>query len=186
VIDDSLMMLNFVEKILSEANYDVVTAATAREGLLATSEQNPDLILLDYLLPDLRGDEVSRRLSEDHSTARIPVVFVSSFAADLEQTQSKSANVLGHSQQTIHFRLALESSRATSAENCARRSHRAGAAFELATNSEFTNVIGPEVEPASARCLFAAFERRNVRARASTPAGAQWLRRSEFSGATEN
>jgi len=30
VIDDSLMMLDFVEKILSEANYDVVTAATAR------------------------------------------------------------------------------------------------------------------------------------------------------------
>jgi DNA-binding response OmpR family regulator len=148
VIDDSLMMLNFVEKILSEANYDVVTAATAQEGLLATSEQNPDLILLDYLLPDLRGDEVSSRLRENESTARIPVVFVSSFAADLEQTQSKSANVLGVLNKPFTSDLLLEAveqhlPRIAPEEHVATEDP-----FEVATSSELTNVIGPEVEPA--------------------------------------
>src|SRR5207249_10567743 len=84
VIDDSLMLLGFVEEILAEANYDVVTAGTAQEGLQAIREQKPDLILLDYLLPDLRGDEVSRLLSEDESTAHIPVLFMSGFGADLQ------------------------------------------------------------------------------------------------------
>ena len=145
VIDDSLMMLNFVEKILSEANYDVVTAATAQEGLLATYEQTPDLILLDYLLPDLRGDEVSRLLSRDESTARIPVVFVSGFAADLEQTQSKSANVLGILNKPFTSDLLLE---AVEEHLPKGQAVTAEAAFEPATRSEFTNVIGPEVEPA--------------------------------------
>ncbi len=149
VIDDSLMMLNFVEKILSEANYDVVTAATAQEGLLATCEQNPDLILLDYLLPDLRGDEVSCRLREDESTARIPVVFVSGFGADLEQTQSKSANVLGILNKPFTSDLLLEAVEQHLPKIAPEEAVAAEAAFELSTRSEFTNVVGPEVEPAS-------------------------------------
>jgi DNA-binding response OmpR family regulator len=145
VIDDSLMLLDFVEKILSEANYDVVTAATAQEGLLATHEQTPDLILLDYLLPDLRGDEVSCRLSKDESTARIPVVFVSSFAADLEQTQTKSSNVLGVLNKPFTSDLLLE---AVEQHLPKMEGAAAESAFERATGSQFTNVIGPEVEPA--------------------------------------
>jgi DNA-binding response OmpR family regulator len=147
VIDDSLMMLDFVEKILSEANYDVVTAATAREGLHATSEQNPDLILLDYLLPDLRGDEVSARLNQDQSTARIPVVFVSSFAADLEQTQSKSANVSGILNKPFTSDLLLKTVEQHLPKIAPEEAVGSEAAFEIATSSEFINVSGPEVQP---------------------------------------
>jgi DNA-binding response OmpR family regulator len=148
VIDDSLMILNFVGKILSEANYDVVTAATAQEGLLATYEQNPDLILLDYLLPDLRGDEVSCRLREDESTARIPVVFVSSFANDLEQTQLKSTNVLGILNKPFTSDLLLEAVEQHLPKIATEQAVPEEATFELQTSSGFTNVIGPEIEPA--------------------------------------
>ena len=64
VIDDSVMLLNFVKEILSEANYDVVAAATAEEGLRAAAGETPHLILLDYVLPDMKGDEVLSRLRE--------------------------------------------------------------------------------------------------------------------------
>src|SRR5438045_4673854 len=140
LIEYSLMILNFVEQILSEANYDVVTAATAREGLLATSEQNPDLILLDYLLPDLRGDEVSSRLNEDQSTARIPVVFVSSFAADLEQTKSKSANVSGILNKPFTSDLLLKAVEQHLPKFAPEEPVRCEGAFETTTSSEFTNV----------------------------------------------
>src|SRR5207248_1999865 len=69
--------------------------AAPPEESQATRQQKPDLILLDYLLPDLRGDEVSRRLSEDESTAHIPVIFMSGFAADLGDAQARSENILG-------------------------------------------------------------------------------------------
>ena len=58
------MLLNFVREILEEANYEVSTAATGEEGLQLTREQKPDFVILDYLLPDLKGDEVSRRAKE--------------------------------------------------------------------------------------------------------------------------
>ena len=137
VIDDSVMLLGFVEEILTEANYDVVTAGTAEEGLQATRQQKPDLILLDYLLPDLRGDEVSRRLSEDESTAHIPVIFMSGFAADLGDAQARSENILG----ILHKPFTSDSLVKAVQGNL---SHEEGA--EPALRSEFTNVIGPEDE----------------------------------------
>ena len=141
VIDDSLMLLGFVEEILTEANYDVVTAGTAEEGLQATRQQKPDLILLDYLLPDLRGDEVSRRLSEDESTAHIPVIFMSGFAADLGDAQARSENILG----ILHKPFTSDSLVKAVQGNL---SGEEGA--EPALRSEFTNVIGPEDEEAPA------------------------------------
>ncbi|MFZ1220817.1 MAG: response regulator [Chthoniobacterales bacterium] len=95
VIDDSLMLLSFVKEILSEANYQVTTAATAEEGLTSAANDAPDLILLDYVLPDMKGDEVCDRLAQNPVTAKLPIVYMSGFGTDLQPEQIKSANVIG-------------------------------------------------------------------------------------------
>jgi len=95
VIDDSLMLLTFVKEILSDENYDVTTAATAKESLDAVAKDAPDLILLDYGLPDMKGDEVCRRLLEDRATAQIPVIYMSGFGADLQPDREADPNVIG-------------------------------------------------------------------------------------------
>ncbi|MEY2562429.1 MAG: hypothetical protein QOH88_622 [Verrucomicrobiota bacterium] len=95
VIDDSLMLLSFVKEILSEANYGVTTAATAAEGLALAASELPDLVLLDYVLPDMKGDEVCQKLSENPGTARARIVYMSGFGTDLQPDQIKSANVIG-------------------------------------------------------------------------------------------
>jgi len=95
VIDDSLMLLSFVKEILSEANYSVGTAATAAEGLASAASEVPDLVLLDYVLPDMKGDEVCQRLSENPATAKARIVYMSGFGTDLQPDQIKSANVIG-------------------------------------------------------------------------------------------
>ena len=134
VIDDSLMLLGFVEEILNQANYQVVTAGTSQEGLQAARQQKPDLILLDYLLPDLPGDELSRRLSEDESTAHIPVLFMSGFGTDLEGARARSENVLG----ILHKPFTSDSLLKVVEENLSREE---GA--EPSMRSEFTNVVSP-------------------------------------------
>jgi DNA-binding response OmpR family regulator len=139
VIDDSLTLLGFVEEILTEANYQVVTAGTSQEGLQAARQQKPDLILLDYLLPDLPGDELSQRLSEDESTAHIPVLFMSGFGANLEEAQARSENVLGILQKPFTSDSLLKAVD----QNLSRDE---GA--EPAMRSEFTNVVAPEDEEA--------------------------------------
>ena len=95
VIDDSLMLLSFVKEILGEANYEVATAPTAEEGMAAAAQDRPDLILLDYVLPDMQGDEVCRRLEAAAGTAATPVVFMSGFGADLPATGISQKNVIG-------------------------------------------------------------------------------------------
>ena len=95
VIDDSLMLLSFVNEILTEANYRVTAAPTAEEGLRASAGETPDLILLDYVLPDMKGDEVSRRLLKNPATEKIPVLYMSGLGTDLKSSQSENPNVIG-------------------------------------------------------------------------------------------
>src|SRR3954470_2703778 len=95
VIDDSLMLLSFVKEILSEAHYEVSTASTAEEGLSAAATDRPDLILLDYVLPDMTGDEVCQRLSANPATANLVIVYMSGFGTDLQPDQITSPSVIG-------------------------------------------------------------------------------------------
>ncbi len=95
VIDDSLMLLSFVKEILEEQRYHVVTAATAREGLAACHTSAPGLVLLDYILPDMKGDEVCRKLVANPVTSKIPVVYMSGLGSDLQPDRSEIPNVIG-------------------------------------------------------------------------------------------
>jgi DNA-binding response OmpR family regulator len=95
VIDDSLMMLSFVSEILKEANFEVSTAPTAEEGLRRAAEEQPALILLDFILPDMKGDEASRLLAGNPATANILVVYMSGHGAELQQQGLTNTNVVG-------------------------------------------------------------------------------------------
>ncbi len=95
VIDDSVMLLSFVEEILTENHYDVRTATNAADSLKEAEANPPDLILLDYILPDMKGDEVTRRLRDNPVTAKIPVVYMSGLSADLRPAPAGDSNVIG-------------------------------------------------------------------------------------------
>ena len=95
VIDDSAMLLSFVKEILDEHDYRVLTAPNGTEGLSLSRSGTPDLILLDFVLPDMKGDEVCRKLVADPATATIPVVYVSGFGSDLQPNRSEIPNVIG-------------------------------------------------------------------------------------------
>ncbi len=95
VIDDSVMLLNFVQEILAENHYDVRTATNAADSLKEAQANPPALILLDYILPDMKGDEVTRRLRENPVTSKIPVVYMSGLGADLPSGTSGNSNVIG-------------------------------------------------------------------------------------------
>jgi DNA-binding response OmpR family regulator len=147
VIDDSLMLLTFVQEILAEANYDVIVAATGEEGLQAARDQKPGLILLDYLLPDLRGDEVSSQLHEDETTANIPVLYMSGFGADLADSQSQFPNVLAILNKPFSSDMLLKVvERHLPKIEGAPSENGEGDELDSAITAEFINVIGSEEE----------------------------------------
>ena len=69
--DDNVYML---KNRLSRAGFTVIVATDGAHGIaMATSEQ-PDLILMDLTLPDIGGEEATRRIKADPATKRIPVI----------------------------------------------------------------------------------------------------------------
>lgn len=94
-IDDSLMLLSFVRDTLTEAGYDVATAPTSAEGLKAAADEPPDLILLDYVLPGMKGDDLVRELLENTATAKVPVLYMSGLGAQLRPDSASVRNVIG-------------------------------------------------------------------------------------------
>lgn len=95
VIDDSLMLLSFVRDILSAANYEVASAPTAADGLKLAEKEHPDLILLDYILPDMKGDEVAQQLRENPATSQARILYMSGLGADLHPDPTNQPNVIG-------------------------------------------------------------------------------------------
>lgn len=78
VVDDSEIELLKIERILSNAGYTVFIADNGEQAIKKAKEENPDIIFMDIVMPDMNGYETTRKLSNDSETRDIPVIFVSS------------------------------------------------------------------------------------------------------------
>src|SRR5262249_48164977 len=71
-------------KILQKAEHEVLTAEEGDEGLQVARINQPDLILLDYMMPVKNGQEVFRELRENDNTRDIPVIMITAFSTNYE------------------------------------------------------------------------------------------------------
>jgi DNA-binding response OmpR family regulator len=81
LIDDSRVVQHTQQKALVNAGYKVLSARDGEEGLRIARETNPDLIVLDIMLPKIAGQDVLRTLQRDTRTKHIPVVVLSSLSS---------------------------------------------------------------------------------------------------------
>ncbi|MGB8212428.1 MAG: ATP-binding protein [Anaerolineales bacterium] len=77
VTDDEPLSLKAMEHLLRTNGYEVFTAANAEETFRLVEAQHPDLVLLDVMLPDIKGTEVCRRIKADPQTNGIFVILLS-------------------------------------------------------------------------------------------------------------
>src|SRR5437660_5390421 len=96
VIDDTEMLLIFVEDslTLADPNFQITTALTGLYGVKEAERLRPDLVLLDYSLPDIKGDEVCRRLGANEITADIPIVMMSGHVHEMTAAAERLPNVV--------------------------------------------------------------------------------------------
>lgn len=85
VVDDDPEILELLSNILSRANYEVVTVPRGQEVMELANSQKPDLIILDIVMPDLGGSEVSSALMASPNTANIPVIFLTGIMSKQEE-----------------------------------------------------------------------------------------------------
>ncbi|MEO8399785.1 MAG: response regulator transcription factor [Ignavibacteriaceae bacterium] len=84
LVDDEKDIVEFLEYNLKQEGFDVITAFDGEEALSKISE-NPDLIILDIMMPKLDGYEVCRRIREKKNFATTPIVFLTAKSAEKDE-----------------------------------------------------------------------------------------------------
>jgi two-component system OmpR family response regulator len=102
VVDDEPSIVDAVSTALRYEGFDVTTQSTGRAALAAAQESAPDLLVLDIMLPDLDGLEVTRRLRADG--IKVPVLFLT--ARDSVDDKIAGLTIGGDDYMTKPFSLA--------------------------------------------------------------------------------
>ncbi|MEK7606243.1 MAG: response regulator [Patescibacteria group bacterium] len=76
VIDDEPAIREALVEMLSGAGFDVSSAVNGKEGLVVVSQQHPDLILLDIMMPEMNGWQVLEALKKDDWAKKVPVIIL--------------------------------------------------------------------------------------------------------------
>lgn len=82
VIDDEPGIIEIVEANLEGDGFAVISASNGKEGLDKIKNEQPELVVLDVMMPEMDGWEVLRSLEKDDSTAGLPVIMLTAKAAD--------------------------------------------------------------------------------------------------------
>ncbi len=78
IVDDSPTLMDAHKRMLENHHHTVITASDGEEGINIALAQNPDLILMDVVMPRMNGFQATRKLSRDPQTRHIPIIMVTS------------------------------------------------------------------------------------------------------------
>jgi CheY-like chemotaxis protein len=78
VIDDSVVDQKVASAAVMRGGYQLVQAFDGKTGISLAKTHKPDLIIMDYNLPDSKGPELCQALKDDQETSKIPVLFLTS------------------------------------------------------------------------------------------------------------
>ena len=76
IVDDEAAIREMIAVALEMAGYECLEADNARDAYTCIIDQRPDMVLLDWMLPETSGIELARRLKRDESTADIPIIMI--------------------------------------------------------------------------------------------------------------
>jgi Nif-specific regulatory protein len=91
VIDDTPLNIKLLANILSAKGYLILTASSGEEGLAVVEREDPDLVLLDVVMPGMTGYDVCRKIRERPQTAVLPVVLITALNPEQERINGLEA-----------------------------------------------------------------------------------------------
>lgn len=89
IVDDSPTERHFFTSVLEKNGHTVSVAMNGEEGVDKAKELMPDLILMDVVMPGMNGFQATRRLHQDATTTKIPVVIVSTKDQETDRVWAK-------------------------------------------------------------------------------------------------
>lgn len=85
VVDDSATERHALSEMLKAHGYQVATAETGEEGVEKAKQGNPDLVLMDVVMPGLNGFQATRMLTKDAATKAIPIILCTTKAQETDK-----------------------------------------------------------------------------------------------------
>ena len=76
IVDDVMSNVLLLKVLLTNEKFAIATASNGRQALEQVDKENPDLVLLDVMMPDMSGFEVAQHLKANPKTADIPIIFL--------------------------------------------------------------------------------------------------------------
>ncbi len=96
LIEDDPMLLDMYNLKFSEAGYTVFKAESGKKGFELAKKNQPDIILLDIILPQMDGFTVMENLKKDKDTAKIPVFFLTNLKQDEDIKRGKKLGAVDY------------------------------------------------------------------------------------------
>lgn len=85
IVEDERDLQKVLAYNFQQAGHQVLTALRGKEGLQFAKEKNPDLVVLDLMLPDLAGTEVCKALKRDPKTKGIPILMLTAKGEEIDR-----------------------------------------------------------------------------------------------------
>jgi len=102
MVDDTTANLQILREILSGCGYRLFTAKGGASALSIAAKAQPDLILLDILMPGMDGYDVCRRLQADAATRHIPVIFLTALGDAADEAKGLALGAVDYITKPIH------------------------------------------------------------------------------------
>ncbi len=108
LIEDNPLNMELAVDLLELGGYEVLTAATAEEGIELAQKEIPSLILMDISLPGIDGLEATRILKKDKKVKDVPIVAMSAHAMTGDKEKAMEAGCVGYITKPIDTKSLVE------------------------------------------------------------------------------
>lgn len=111
IIDDSPTETYQFKAMLEKNGFSVLQADNAAQGILIAEQQQPNLILMDVVMPGLNGFQATRQLSRAPKTAHIPVIVVTTKDQEADQVWARRQGAKGYLTKPINEAVLMDAIR---------------------------------------------------------------------------
>src|SRR5688500_6842825 len=171
IVDDTPANLGVLVETLGAAGYRLMVAEDGEEALAQTVQTQPDLILLDVMMPGIDGFETCRRLKARDSTRDVPVLFMTALNETADKVKAFAAGGVDYITKPIEHEEALARVRT----HLALRRQRRELETQLALKERFMRMAGHDLRSPLCLILMAADLARRQSARPDAPPPAKYL-----------
>jgi two-component system cell cycle response regulator DivK len=108
IVEDNELNMKLFSDLLEAKGFDVAKAKDGYQALELLAENRPDLILMDWQLPEITGQELTQRLKADPNTRAIPIIAVTAFAMKGDEEKIRNVGCEGYIAKPISVMTFLE------------------------------------------------------------------------------